>query len=130
MPGEELILTPDSPGVGQGMNLIGLNFDKENNIRPQPFNSLPDLGAYEIDQNLVSTAETEEDLVVVYPNPTSNHIYFSDLADQVKLSDLKGRIIARKRNTSSVDLSELEKGIYLLEFVIAAKKSTVKIVKE
>lgn len=48
----------------------------------------------------------------VYPNPTSDRLFFSERVD-VRLTDLTGVVVAEENNTNSLSLSTLPSGIYL-----------------
>jgi hypothetical protein len=65
------------------------------------------------------------DDLVVYPNPSNDKIYISGNVDDVKLFDSSGRkILAITSNT--IDISNLENGIYLMIVNNSISKSIVK----
>ncbi|NQV51612.1 MAG: DUF839 domain-containing protein [Flavobacteriales bacterium] len=57
--------------------------------------------------------ELEEAAFSVYPNPTSRMIYFNDIQD-VALYDMKGKRIRVARQVRSLDIVDLNKGIYFI----------------
>ncbi len=87
------------------------------------------------DQTLVVEKHFLEE-VVVYPNPIQDFLYFNfpkPLSSfRVKVTDIMGRIILDKEvniSSSKLDLTVLEKGIYLLEMMKDSSRKTVKIIK-
>ncbi len=76
------------------------------------------------------------DKISVFPNPASN-VVLIDVADKnhydLMITDLKGETLFIQRNVSSktqVDISELVKGVYLMQIKIQDHQYWVKIVKE
>ncbi|GEQ86446.1 hypothetical protein ULMS_19540 [Patiriisocius marinistellae] len=51
----------------------------------------------------------------VYPNPASNKINFSNEVENATLASLTGKIIYQTKMTNSIDVSYLDKGIYILK---------------
>ena len=81
---EDFHLQDSSPCIGAGIDAVEINgiwyyapeFDIEGNPRPNPLNSMPDLGAYEnplgspivkVQENLIVNPEVTE--ISIYPNP-------------------------------------------------------------
>jgi len=62
---------------------------------------------------LTSVTEINETRISVYPNPTLSQINFSTPSN-VQLTDLTGQIVAQRKNTSTLDLSDLPSGAYIL----------------
>jgi hypothetical protein len=58
--------------------------------------------------------------VKMYPNPAQNTLYFQNIesVNRITISNLTGQIVkvVDARNSSSVDISELNTGIYLVTF--------------
>lgn len=68
----------------------------------------------EVKERLITNfIESNEEIVSVYPNPTSGIIYFNNKYDW-ELRSISGRIIS-KGNGSQIDLSGQAKGMYLLK---------------
>lgn len=65
--------------------------------------------------------------VSVYPSPTHGTVHLSTCVDEVKVTDLSGRQHGVIRNTQSVDLSPLPKGVYLLTITHEGRKATCRI---
>lgn len=71
----------------------------------------------------------------VGPNPLSDHLSISGLGKHgsVRLIDLSGRTLLKKEIRSqaiSIDVSFLQKGIYLLEYFNGIQKQTRKVIKK
>ena len=56
----------------------------------------------------------QKNKIRVYPNPTSDLIYFSDYVATVRISDLTGKVIASFEYVNKVDVSSFEVGIYIV----------------
>ena len=85
------------------------------------------------DQNQTISIENQNRLdISIYPNPTSDWVYIEGNFTQLKVVvyDLLGKQLINKFITNHLDLSHLEKGIYILQFSDGMKLSTQKIVKK
>lgn len=72
-------------------------------------------GAYSFSEPGMSTADfSGASDFSVYPNPTSGTLNFTS-AQNVSVYDLSGRLVAQASNATSVDVSGLVKGIYLVK---------------
>lgn len=88
--------------------------------------------------NTMSVSDFENQSFVVYPNPTNSLITFSSkdnsqLIDSIVLTDLLGKTIqAKKVNAiaTTIDLTELSKGIYFAKVISGNQMSTIKIMKQ
>ncbi|MFN4121796.1 MAG: CotH kinase family protein [Flavobacteriales bacterium] len=63
---------------------------------------------------------------VVFPNPTSDRLYFNQSAKLVQLRNMQGQVLLKAQNIEMLDLQELSLGIYILEI----DGSYVKVVKQ
>ena len=82
----------------------------------------------------------EEHAVVVnkvYPNPVNDKLYFESNEDYtveainvISINGQKIRTINVTDGQNSVDLSSLNKGVYMLEFISGSESSVQKIVKQ
>lgn len=72
-----------------------------------------------------STTEVENLKLILYPNPTSDYIFFNmeRSPDQIKVFDLMGRllILNSEENKESMDISFLENGAYIIQMQIDEK---------
>jgi hypothetical protein len=75
------------------------------------------------DQNLLD--------ISIYPNPTSDMVYIDGNYTQLKVVvyDILGKQVMNKSITNSIDISQLEKGVYILQLSDGAKLTTQRIIK-
>ena len=69
--------------------------------------------------------------VSIYPNPTSDRVYIEGNYTQLKVvvNDMLGKQVIKESITNSIDISQLEKGVYILQLSDGAKLTTQKILK-
>lgn len=67
--------------------------------------------------------------VVLYPCPVADRLSISVNADRIIISSLDGKDILRSEG-SSVDVSSLKKGVYLVKYFVGEKAGISKIVKK
>lgn len=67
---------------------------------------------------------------IAYPNPTTGQLMLKGLKDQsaIKLMNTKGQILKSYNNTSTIDFTDFEKGIYLLQ--IENSEQLIKVIKQ
>jgi hypothetical protein len=86
------------------------------------------------DMNLSGLTSLVENGLTVFPNPTSSilNIDGAHTDDEIKLLDLQGKIVLTgNQQSKSLDISSLEKGVYLLRVTREGKHiQTVKILKD
>lgn len=116
---EELIPTQESPCINAGTERINRSTDLLGNPRPLPVGTRQDLGCYEVDQELISSTKESDTLVdiSIYPNPTSDYLYVSEIVDQVQLYDIKGQLVKVTQQTSQVPLKDLSSGNYIVKIM-------------
>ena len=75
--------------------------------------------------------------ISIYPNPTSDILTIRDIQtnssigiQKIEILDLSGRLIKQYNNTSTIDISCLAKGTYLLMYVINDEIVFDRIIKE
>ena len=81
-----------------------------------------------------STASIEDQTqldISIYPNPTSDIVYIDGNYTQLKvvIYNILGKEVINKSITNSIDISHLEKGVYILQLSDGAKLTTRKIIK-
>ena len=70
--------------------------------------------------NFISVADWGESTILIYPNPTSDKLYFSSPSEQnvlVAIYSLNGQLLKREQVSTSenLDVSSLSKGIYIIK---------------
>ncbi|NME67498.1 T9SS type A sorting domain-containing protein [Flammeovirga aprica JL-4] len=87
--------------------------------------------------NNTSLSLEEEIEVLAYPNPANNFVNLSGLEgnfSSLKLFNLagkmKGALDLRDNQSYKLDISNLQKGIYLIQLIGKDKSKTVKIIKQ
>lgn len=60
-------------------------------------------------------AQCDVDKLLIYPNPASSTVHFSEELSAISFLTLDGRMVKHLNSVSQVDVSDLHKGIYLLE---------------
>lgn len=69
--------------------------------------------------------------IVAYPNPTSRVLHYKNLekVHLIFIRDMQGRLIQQVKpaSTRQLDISHLQNGLYLLEFVTAQGKQQIKV---
>ena len=70
--------------------------------------------------------------ISIYPNPTSDIVYIDGNYTQLKVVvyDMLGKQVMNKSITNSIDISQLEKGVYILQLSDGVKLTTTKNYKE
>jgi hypothetical protein len=81
----------------------------------------------------LSVQKFEKNTLAVYPNPVQNNrvsIFSSiDGEKEITLFDMNGRTVLQKRmNTNELDLSTVNKGVYLLQTKVGASSSSTKLI--
>ena len=82
--------------------------------------------------NSLSISDINTNTISFYPNPVKETLYFSEEVSTIKITDLAGRTVKQYTSKStSVDVSELSKGTYILSATTQDGKTfTKKIIKE
>ena len=119
-----LRLKAGSPALNAGNDTYipaGITTDAAGNARIQ--DGTVDLGAYEgissVDAG-TGTALGIEDAVddfVLYPNPTSGKLHFSEQVGEFRLYSVEGRLLETWKNVRSADLTKMPSGLYFAEVI-------------
>ena len=69
--------------------------------------------------------------ITIYPNPSSDRVYIEGNYSQLKavVYDILGKQVIKESITNSIDISQLEKGVYILQLSDGAKLTTERILK-
>jgi len=81
-----------------------------------------------------STASVEDQNqlnITIYPNPSSDRVYIEGNYSQLKavVYDILGKLVIKESITNSIDISQLEKGVYILQLSDGVKLTTERIIK-
>ena len=78
-----------------------------------------------------SIAETSQRALQIYPNPSNGQINFSQLALQVNVYDLAGKMVLQANNVPSIFLNEnFSAGLYFIKVQTAENTYQAKVMKE
>ena len=85
----------------------------------------PDFGAFEYNPSTPVEQITIENMLF-YPNPAKNKLNFRDAEEkQVEIINVEGKTVWKGECTSEIDISFLNKGLYLIKVKAEGKNSTV-----
>lgn len=73
--------------------------------------------------------EFDKTNIMAFPNPTNGVINFSEPSN-VQIYDLQGRLVFNQKQTTTADLSNQTKGIYILKITANNQTATQKIIKK
>jgi arabinogalactan endo-1,4-beta-galactosidase len=111
---------------GQGSSYENLSFfNFSSNNTPLPIFDVFDFC------NALFVNDQKKNELRLYPNPASEKVYFKGLDNytEVSVCDVFGRLILKnKTNENSLDISELESGIYYFEFYVQENKIVKKVI--
>ena len=82
--------------------------------------------------NSLSIAELDVSQIKVYPNPASNYINVTSTItiDKIELYSILGKKVHETANANTIDISNLNSGIYFVQFYSGNRNITKKIIKE
>ena len=87
-----------------------------------------------ISSTTVSTDDFFKENFSLYPNPTSDVLNITSKTgiefNAIKIVDLTGRIVKSEQNKTSINVSDLASGTYLIEIFTNESKATSKFVKK
>ena len=69
-----------------------------------------------------SVSENKYEAINIYPNPSLGKIHFTTEINEIELYDLNGRLLKTKVNAKFLDITDLEKGSYLINLDGQTKK--------
>jgi len=89
--------------------------------------------SFKVDNIPTSTSILNADEMNIYPNPTSGIIHFKGDFEQVRLYDITGKQLSEYQlsldSTKTIDISDREAGIYILELKKGTEIRRVKIIR-
>ena len=67
----------------------------------------------------------------VWPNPTTGILHLEGVdADKAEVRNLLGQLVLQSENNESIDMSQLEKGVYFVSVYQNGQRSVAKVIKE
>jgi hypothetical protein len=67
---------------------------------------------------------------VIYPNPSTDQIYFGELAEKADVFDINGKNLKKAENVSQLNISDLPNGIYFIRIKTDKGEYNKKFIKE
>ena len=68
--------------------------------------------------------------ISIYPNPSSSYLFLNNSTVlEAKVYDLKGKLILIENITNKLDISYLDKGVYIIKFSDGSGELIHKIIK-
>ena len=74
--------------------------------------------------------EDAVDDFVLYPNPTSGKLHFSERVAEFRLYGVEGRLLETQENVRSVDFTALPSGLYFAEVIRGGRSVRYRVVRE
>lgn len=113
-------------------NLTCIEVDDVNYANNSGWNINNTQAQYNLDCSNLSILEFDKPEIEIYPNPTKSKLNIKSKAqiEQVIIYSILGKFIRKELNTSMIDISEFDSGIYFLKIKAKNSISTIKIIKE
>lgn len=111
------------------------SYDSQSNIINDPYPTAFPSGGFDLDAIGVINRKTDMDSgIYFYPNPCTNEIYFPEQKNgnilYYEIYDTSGKIQIKDKNTTNkIELSKLEKGMYILKLIFEEKTISQKFSK-
>lgn len=77
---------------------------------------------------LTNLNSVQKNMIGFYPNPVGNMLQVIGDVDEVRLYNLQGQLVL-KSQLQSINVSELKKGLYIVEFILGEQKVTMRLIK-
>lgn len=85
---------------------------------------------FRIDPSILSVATDKKPDIKIYPNPVSDILNLSEKADKIEVTDQSGRLLKMQKNCNSIDVKNLESGMYYLKITNKQKTKLKKFIKK
>ena len=116
---------------GDFYNLVSGNIYKLRAFRTQIEAGEPSFKEFSIVANeTLSVASFQEKSVTIYPNPAQNilNINTNQPIENISITDINGRLVLKQDYSSTIDISNISKGIYFLSLRLKNSTITKKII--
>jgi len=109
--------------------------DMEFTVKGFAYNSVPNEGIDAGDKGIVGLVDNEINEITIYPNPVKDILNLPSTINDgvvVSISDISGRVVWQNESqyNSTIDVSRLNAGLYIIHVQVENKVYTAKIVKE
>ena len=111
----DLSLSTNSPAINNGVShiysppLFDFNYNKRD--------SLIDVGAFEYIENTASINSLNQDKLLVFPNPAKEKILLNMPFSEIKIFNIKGKLVLQKKNEQEINIKQLKKGLYIIKIM-------------
>ena len=92
-----------------------------------------DFGAYEFNEIVTNVSEKmlNNNEPVLYPNPVIDKLNVNSTEIvEISIHDITGKLIKTKNNSNVIDVSDLNKGVYLIKIKLVNSSYTQKFIKK
>lgn len=80
---------------------------------------------------ITNVTENKSELINVFPNPTTDKIYFNKEVSNITICNLSGEVVYLKtENSKNIDISQLNAGIYFIKMTVDGVVINEKIIKK
>ena len=83
-----------------------------------------------IDSSALSVATDKKPDITIYPTPVSDILNLSEKADKIEVTDQSGRLLKMQKNCNSINVENLEWGMYYLKITNRQKTKLKKFIKK
>ena len=130
------VATLTDDGTGDGMGSLTLTGAGTITVTASQAGNADYAAATPVERTITVEAKTalgiEEvvDDLVLYPNPTSGKLYFSEQVEEFLLYSSEGRLLDTWKNVRSADLTALPSGMYFVEVIRGGRSVGYRIVRK
>ncbi|MGH1339420.1 MAG: T9SS type A sorting domain-containing protein [Aureispira sp.] len=86
-----------------------------------------------VQKSAFSTLNEGDNTLTAYPNPTTDFVelsYTGEVIKSVQVYDVTGSLVSQQLNETTIDLSHLPKGMYMVKVQTATTSKTVQVAKQ
>ena len=130
------VATLTDDGAGDGMGSLILDGEGTITVTASQAGNADYTAATPVERTITVEAKTAlgiEDAVddlVLYPNPTSDKLHFSEQVEEFLLYSSEGRLLDTWKNVRSADLTALPSGLYFVEVIRGGQSVGYRIVRK
>ena len=128
------VATLTDDGTGDGMGSLTLTGAGTITVTASQAGNADYAAATPVERTIIVNAvlgiEEVVDDLVLYPNPTSGKLYFSEQVEEFLLYSSEGRLLDTWKNVRSADLTALPSGLYFVEVIRGGRSVGYRIVRK